>query len=149
MLEKLSEGNKDHLKKKFDIAYFVTNHKLAFNKYTAICNLESHHGVNIGTSYVNENAGKTFCKFIAETRMAELCKTVTNTKFFSILMDGTTNVDKIDDDCFLFRGVMLMEQMRRCTLEWSILQFPDQRVAMLKAYSNVCKMRYRNLVLLP
>ena len=101
MLQKLSEGNRDHLRKKFDIAYFVANHKLAFNKYTAICNLESRHGVNIGTSYVNENAGKTFCKFIAETRMAELCKTVTNAKFFLILMDGTTDVGKIDDELFL------------------------------------------------
>ena len=101
MLQKFSEGNGDHLRKKFDIAYFVANHKLAFNKYTAICNLESRHGVDIGTSYVNENAGKTFCKFIAETRTAKLCKTVTNAKFFSILMDGTTDVGKIDDELFL------------------------------------------------
>ena len=50
MLQKLSDDNR---RKKFDIAYFVANHRLAFNKYTTIYNLESRHGVNIGTSYVH------------------------------------------------------------------------------------------------
>jgi len=101
MLQRLSESNRDRLRKQFDIAYFVASHKLAFSKYTAICNLESRHGVDIGTSYVNENAGKTFCKFIAQARMMDLCKAVTDTGFFSILMDGSTDVSKIDDELFL------------------------------------------------
>lgn len=71
MLQRLSEDNKDRLRKKFDIAYFVANNKLAFSKYTAICKLEARHGVDIGTSYVNENAGKNFCKYIAEARMVD------------------------------------------------------------------------------
>jgi len=80
------------------VSIFFVTHKLDFSKYTAIFNLESRHGVDIGTSYVNENAGKTFCKFIAEARMADLC---TSTKFFSILMDGSTDVGKLDDKLFL------------------------------------------------
>jgi len=97
---KLSEGNRDHLRKQFSIAYYAANHKLSYSKYTAICNLELHHGVDIGSSYVNENAGKTFRKFIAEARMVDLCKIVTDTIFISILMDGSTNVGKIDDELF-------------------------------------------------
>ena len=54
MLQTLSEDNMDRLRKKFDIAYFVANSKLAFSKYAAICKLETRHGVDIGTSYVNE-----------------------------------------------------------------------------------------------
>ena len=101
MLQRLSEDSKERLRKQFDIAYFVANNKFAFSKYTAICKLEARHGVDIGNSYVNENAGKTFCKFIAETRIVDLRKTVTNAKFFSILMDGSTDVGKIDDELFL------------------------------------------------
>lgn len=41
MLQRLSEGNKDRLRKQFDIAYFVAN---AFSKYTTIHKLEAHHG---------------------------------------------------------------------------------------------------------
>ena len=40
MLQRLSEGSRDRLRKQFDIAYFVANHRLAFSKYTAICNLD-------------------------------------------------------------------------------------------------------------
>jgi len=101
LLQRLSEDSKDRLRKQFDIAYFIVNNKLAFSKYTAICKLEACHGVDLGTSYVNENAGKTFCKYIAEARIGDLRKTVTNTKFFSILMGGSTDVGKIDNELFL------------------------------------------------
>jgi len=46
----------------------VAKKKLAFNKYPLICELEARHGVDIGATYVNENAGKTFCANIAESR---------------------------------------------------------------------------------
>lgn len=101
MLQILSEDIKARLRKQFDKAYFVVNNMFAFSKYTAICKLEAHHGIDIGSSYVDENSGKTFCKFIAETRIVDLRKTVTNAKFFSILMDGSTDVGKIDNELFL------------------------------------------------
>ena len=59
---------KELLKIKFDIAYFVATQKLAFTQYPALCELEVRHGVKLGTSYVNQNAGKTFCHFIAQSR---------------------------------------------------------------------------------
>ncbi len=65
MLCEYSEDTKQMLKIKFDIAYFVATQRLAFIKYPALCDLESKHRVNLGTSYRNENAGKTFCHFIA------------------------------------------------------------------------------------
>ena len=33
-------------------------------KYPHICELEACHGVSVGTSYVNENAGKEFIHYI-------------------------------------------------------------------------------------
>ena len=109
MLLTLSEDNKDRLRKKFDVAYFVANSKLTFSSYAAIYKLETRHGVDIGTSYVKENAGKTFCKCIAEARIADFRKTVTNAKFFSILMDGSTNVAKIMMNFTLCSGVISMQ----------------------------------------
>ena len=47
----LPEGNKASLRVKFDIAHFVATEKLAFTKYPRICELEAHHGVDMGTSY--------------------------------------------------------------------------------------------------
>lgn len=101
ILQEIPEDTKIKLRKKFNIAYFVATQKLAYTKYPAICELEKHHGVNIGSTYLNSNACKTFCKFIAESKRLDLCKVIANSKFFSILMDGSTDVSNIDEEMFL------------------------------------------------
>ena len=50
---------------------------------------------------MNSNACKTFCKFIAESKRLNLCKIIANAKFYSILMDGSTDVSNIDEEMFL------------------------------------------------
>ena len=65
-LSKLPAEERDRLKKKFDIAYFLATEKLAFTKYPSICELEAQHGVELGTSYLNKSAGMTFCHYIAK-----------------------------------------------------------------------------------
>ena len=61
---KPSEEERDKLRAKFDIAYFVASENLPFTKYPHICELEARHGVSVGTSYVNENVGKEFIHYI-------------------------------------------------------------------------------------
>ncbi len=100
-LYELPEDAKASLRKKFDIAHFVATEKLSFNKYSKICELEAHHGVNIGSTYVNEVAGKTFCHYIAETKRKELLTCLTQAQYFSLLMDGSTDVANVDDEIFL------------------------------------------------
>ena len=73
-LSALPEDRKANLRVKFDIAHFVATEKLAFTKYPRICALEAQHGVDVGTAYTNEVAGKTFCHYIAESRREELLK---------------------------------------------------------------------------
>ena len=100
-LHRLSDNEKARLEKKFDIAYFVATEKLPFTKYAGICSLESRHGLDLGRSYMNEVAGKTFCHYIAEIRRNELKTLLSKVKFFSILMDGSTDKGNIDDELFL------------------------------------------------
>ena len=57
---------------------------------------EACHGVDIGAAYVNESAGKTFCAYIAESRRKALCEVVDAAKFYSILMDSSTDVENIN-----------------------------------------------------
>jgi hypothetical protein len=54
--------------------------------------------VDIGTAYLNENAAKSFCHFIAESRQQE---NLAKAKFFSLLMDGSTDSGNIADELFL------------------------------------------------
>ena len=82
---------------KFDIAHFVAKQRLAFANYPALCQLESKNGVEIGTTYHNEIAGKTVCHFIAESMRDHLKEILSKAHFFSVLMDGSTDTGNIDD----------------------------------------------------
>ena len=74
---------------------------MAFSKYPALCELETHHGVNVGSEYTNKNAAETFCHYIAQTRREDLAQKLASANFFSILMDSTTDKGNIDDEMFL------------------------------------------------
>ena len=63
-MNELSQDANNMLIINFDIAYFITTQKLVFTKYTALSELEARYGVNLGTSYVNQNVGKSICHFI-------------------------------------------------------------------------------------
>ena len=98
---KLSDDEREKLRVKFDIAYFIATENLPYTKYPKLCELETRHGVRVGTSYVNENAGKEFIHYIAELRRQELKQTLANAKFFSLLLDGSTDTGNIDDEVLL------------------------------------------------
>ena len=58
----------------------------------------ARHGSDIGSSYTNNAAGKTFCHFIAESRKLELMGTLSKARFLSVLMDGSIDDGKVDDE---------------------------------------------------
>ena len=66
-LHTLSDGDKEALKKKFDIAYFIVTEKLPFAKYARLCELAKRHAVHLGNSYLNENPCKEFISYIASS----------------------------------------------------------------------------------
>jgi len=49
------------------------------------------HELDIGFSYTNEHSGRTFVHYIAEARRQELDKKFVGAKFFSLLIDGSTD----------------------------------------------------------
>lgn len=49
-------------------------------------------------SYINENAGKELIHYIAESRRQELKQRLANAKFFSLLLDGSTDTGNIDNE---------------------------------------------------
>ncbi len=124
-LHQLLEDAMAKLRVKFDIAYFIATEKLAFRKYPALCELEAHHGVNVGIDYINEHAAKTFCHYIAESRREESVKNLASAKFFSVLMDGSTDKGNIDDELFLVR--------------WCDVDGPDQKVYTRMSYFAVAR----------
>ena len=86
------------------VGFGVDGHIFSSNRESPvhnICQLETRHRVRVGTWYVNENAGKEFVHYIAESRRQELRQTLANAKFFSLLLDGSTDVGNINNEAFL------------------------------------------------
>lgn len=75
-LSKLPDNETTRLRHKFDIAYFIATEKIAFKKYPRLCELEHKHGVDLGTTYLNDVACKTFVHYIAEAKCQELAGTL-------------------------------------------------------------------------
>ena len=100
-LTTLSDGERQQLRAKFDIAYLGATEKIDFTKYPKICELEVKHGVQLGSSYLNMESGKTFTHYIAESKREELIRKIVKAKFFSILMDGSVDSANIDNELIL------------------------------------------------
>ena len=100
-LTSLSEEEKVRLKHKFDIAYWLAVEKVSFWKFSSICNLETWHGVNIGTSHTTETAAKSFTSYIAQAQRNELAVNLQKAKFFSLLLDGSTDAGNVENELLL------------------------------------------------
>ena len=61
----LADEKREKLGVKFDIARFVASENLPFTKYSQMCALEAHYGVEVGNTYTNETAGKEMIHYIA------------------------------------------------------------------------------------
>ena len=55
-LSRISDSERENLRRKFEIAYFIATEQLSFQKYSKICELETRHGVTLGSAYLHENA---------------------------------------------------------------------------------------------
>ena len=63
--------------------------------------MEERHGVDIGASYSNNHGCATFVESIATDLQANLRKGISNSKFFSLLMDGSTDCSNVDEELSL------------------------------------------------
>ena len=141
----LSNEERGKLRFKFDITHFVATEKLPFIKYPQICELESHHGVNLGTSYINETAGKEMIHYIAESRRQELRQKLAKAKFFLYFWMDQQMLPTSTMKLFLLCVVIETGAMRRFTHEWSTSQLCDLRLLQLKASSRCWRLHCRAL----
>ena len=63
--------------------------------------MEKMHGVDIGSSYTNERSARTSLHYIAEAKQQMLVDKIANAKFYSLLLDGSTDTGNIDNKVLL------------------------------------------------
>ena len=99
-LLRMDDSLKQQLRNKFDMCYVLCKENMAFQKYPVIYELEMHHEVQLGSAYVTKDSAKIFTHYIAEAQHNNrfLC---TNTRFYSFVMDSSTDADRIKDELIM------------------------------------------------
>ena len=85
--------------RKFSLCFLIAKESIPFAKYPALLQLEEHHRVDVGSAYRTPDSAKSFTGFIAVSQchgfLNSLCS---GNQFFSLLMDGTTDVGNVEDE---------------------------------------------------
>ena len=97
----MDEATRQKLKRKFEIAYMMVKENLAFKKMKPLCDLEERHGVAIGASYRNDHGCASFVDSIATDLKEHLQQRLTKAKFFSLMIDSSTDCANIEEELFL------------------------------------------------
>ena len=97
----LSEDKMVRLRHKFNIVYWLAVEKIPFRKFPSVCDLEARHGVNIRITYTTETTANSFTGYIAQAKRNELVVNLQKAKFFSLLLDGSTDAGNIDNELLL------------------------------------------------
>ena len=83
-----------------DIAYAVAKSGQPFTVYPLHAALERKHGVDVGTSYISDKYAKIFTDCVGNSLKNELKQELSNAKYFSILMDGSTDCAVMEQELF-------------------------------------------------
>ena len=97
----MNEATKRKLKQKFKLAYMVAKENLSFKKMKPLCDIEEKHRVEIGASYRNDHGCASFVEAIAVDLQGKLKEKMSNAKFFSLLLDSSTDCSNTEEELFL------------------------------------------------
>ena len=86
-----SEEEMLRVSKLVDVAYVVAKEELPFSKFPALVEVEKRHGVDLGNTYTTEHKCKEFVCLIGETMRNEVLDSLKQAKYFSVLLDGSTD----------------------------------------------------------
>lgn len=89
----MSEEVSQKMERLFDIAYFVAQTEMPFTSFPHLCKLEMKHGVELGNTYINDKAYKTFVTSIAGQLKHELSSNLQSSKFISVMADSAYDVE--------------------------------------------------------
>ena len=97
-LSTLDDVTKAQMEKKFNLCFVMAKEGIPFAKYPALLDLEQRHAVDVGHAYHTTDSAKQFTTYIARSQRQEFLNTLPKDSFFSLLMDGTTDVAIVEDE---------------------------------------------------
>ena len=97
----LNEPERGRMRRKFDMCYLMAKEGIAFEKYVALYELKASHDVDLSSAYKTAPSAKLFTHYIAESQRRQFFQSLTETKFCSFLMDGSTDAGNIEQELFI------------------------------------------------
>ena len=94
----LDECKRGRMRRKFDLCYLMAKEGIAFEKYAALYELEARHDVDLGHAYKTAPSAKLFTHYIAESQRQQFLQALFEMKFYSLLMDGSTDAGNIEQE---------------------------------------------------
>ena len=94
----MEEATRIKLKQKHEISYLIAKEIIASKKLKPLCNIKEKHGVHIGASYHNNHG---CVSFLNQMQQIYVRKKITNSKFFSLLIDNSADSGNIDEELFI------------------------------------------------
>ena len=102
----LEEPQQVKMRYKFDMCYFLEKEGISFEKFNALCELESRHEVDVGHAYRTAASAKQFTHYIAQSQRQQFLQDLSSKKFYSFLMDGSTDSGKIEQELVVVLSFM-------------------------------------------
>ena len=101
----LHVANRHRIAVLFRNAHAVIKQNKALTDYKWLCELDRAKGIDVGKTYLNEKAALNFVKIIAGAEKEKTTKLVNDAKFFSFLMDGSTDISGDEQEVIYIRVV--------------------------------------------
>lgn len=90
-MSRAEQTDRDRVAKLIDITYMMAKEAIPSKKFPSLVEMEKRHGVDLGTTYINEKMCAQFMACIADTLENELSSALSKVKYFSLLTDGSTD----------------------------------------------------------
>ena len=112
MITAVQQSNEIHASKRhkevqslFRTAYTCVKEHLSFSKYEVLCQLQKLNGLELGDNYCSRLAGTRFIESIADTIKVEFKNTINDSRFISLLSDGSTDKGIVEEEIIYVRLV--------------------------------------------
>ena len=105
-LIQLKEKERNHLRLKFRNVHALCKHNRPLSDYSWMTDLDEAKGYEVGSTYRNNQAGSVFMDYIADIEQENVVKTIKDSNFFSITMDGSTDIGTVEQEILYVRTVL-------------------------------------------
>lgn len=99
----LKEAERSRLNYLFKNAHAVAKQGRPITDYSWLCKLDKAKQIDIGSTYISEKAAVDFIFFIAGRERKKIVELVNGARFFSFIMDGSTDISGTEQESVYVR----------------------------------------------